>query len=512
MKLGHLVETWQRVSRASGRREKVALLAQTLAALDRDEIGIGVAYLSGELPQGRPGIGPAALRRADPGGAAPAATLVLREVDAAFQAMAEASGPGSSAVRVGLLRNLLAHATEPEQAFLRRLVFGELRQGAQAGVMLDAVAAAASVPKSRVRRAVMLTNDPGEVAAAALSGGTQALATLGIRLFRPVQPMLAQAAEDVDEALGHLERAAFEPKLDGARIQLHKAGDDVRIFTRRLNDVTAALPEIVEAARNLPAREIILDGEAIALRPDGSPLPFQTTMSRFGSRLDVERLRRETPLQPFFFDCLYLDGKSLLDEPAGERFAALSAALPGDVTLDRIVTEDADAAAEFLERTMRSGHEGVMAKMLDAPYAAGARGRAWLKIKPAHTLDLVVLAAEWGHGRRRGWLSNLHLGARDPEGGYVMLGKTFKGMTDATLAWQTERLLALETRREGITVFVRPELVAEIAFNDVQASPKYPGGVALRFARLKGYREDKGPAEADTIETVRAIYETRRGD
>ncbi len=508
VKLARLVETWQRLTETGGRKAKIDRLAETLGDMDPDEIGIGVKYLSGELPQGRPGIGPAALRKADPEAAAPTAALTLRDVDDAFQEMAEASGPGSTGERVRLLRDLLRRATEPEQAFLRRLIFGELRQGAQAGLMIDAVAVAAAVPKSRVRRAVMLTNDPGEVARAALAGGSEALQQLGIRLFRPVQPMLAQTAEDVNEALGHLERAAFEPKLDGARIQLHKSGDDVRIFTRRMNDVTPALPEIVEAARALPSREIILDGEAIALGSGGSPLPFQVTMSRFSSRLDVERLRAERPLSPFFFDCLYLDGAALIDEPAAERFAALTDSLPRNLRLDHVVTEETEQASAFLEWAMKTGHEGVMAKMLDAPYAAGGRGRAWLKIKPAHTLDLVVLAAEWGHGRRRGRLSNLHLGARDPEGGgFVMLGKTFKGMTDAMLAWQTERLLGLETRRAGITVVVRPELVVEIVFNEVQASPKYPGGLALRFARVKGYREDKRAAEADTIDTVRAIHE-----
>ncbi len=510
MRLARLVETRQRLTETGGRKAKIDLLAEVLVDMDPDEIPIGVKYLSGELPQGRPGIGPAALRKADPKAAASTAALTLRDVDDAFQGMVEASGPGSTGERVRLLHDLLQSATEPEQVFLRHLIFGELRQGAQAGLMIDAVAVAAAVPRTRVRRAVMLTNDPGEVARTALAGGSEALEQLGIELFRPVQPMLAQTAEDVNEALGHLERAAFEPKLDGARIQLHKSGEDIRIFTRRLNDVTPALPEIVEAARTLPVREIILDGEAIALSSGGAPLPFQVTMSRFSSRLDVERVRAETPLSPFFFDCLYLDGAALIDEPAVERFAAITDAVPGDLRLDHVVTEEIEQASAFLERVMKTGHEGVMAKMLDAPYAAGGRGRAWLKIKPAHTLDLVVLAAEWGHGRRRGRLSNLHLGARDPEsGGFIMLGKTFKGMTDAMLAWQTERLLSLETRREGITVIVRPELVVEIAFNEVQASPKYPGGLALRFARVKGYREDKHAAEADTIETVRAIYETR---
>ena len=513
MKLQRLVRTWHRLAETTGRKDKIARLAQALGEADPHEVPIAVAYLSGELPQGRPGIGPAALRKAKPATAAPSPALTLAEVDAAFQGIRDATGPGSTAERTRLLRDLLERATQPEQAFLGHLIFGELRQGAQKGLMLEAIAKAAGLSRPKVRRAAMLTGDPGQVASAALEGGAEALAALGIELFRPVEPMLAQSAENVDEALEHLGCASFEPKLDGARIQLHRSGDDVRIFTRQLNDVTEALPEIVEAARTWPVREIILDGEAIALRPDGMPRPFQVTMSRFGSRLDVDRLRGEVPLRSFLFDCLYLDGTSLIDEPASERFAALADVLPADTLLDAVVTQDADEAARFLESTMRFGHEGIMAKLLDAPYAAGARGRAWLKIKPAHTLDLVVLAAEWGHGRRRGWLSNLHLGARDPaSGAFVMLGKTFKGMTDAMLAWQTEQLLKLETRREGIAVFVRPEMVVEVAFNEIQASAKYPAGLALRFARVKSYRKDKSALEADTIDTVRAIHEARVSD
>ena len=512
VKLERLVDVWHRLAETGSRKEKIALLAQALAGAEIEEVPIAVAYLSGELPQGRPGIGPAALRKARPDAAASRATLTLAEVDRAFEEISQARGPGSDSERVRLLRDLLERASEQEQAFLRHLIFGELRQGAQSGLMLEAIAKASEVSRPKVRRAAMLTGDAGEVARRALQGGAEALAELGIELFRPVQPMLAKSADDVDQALKHLGRAAFEPKLDGARIQVHKCGSEVRIFTRRLNDVTSSLPEIVEAARSWLSREIILDGEAIALGPDGAPRPFQTTMSRFGSKLAVERLREEIPLSPFFFDCLYLDGTSLIDERAEERFAALAEMLPAGVRLDRVVTQEPAEAAKFLSEMIRSGHEGIMAKLLDAPYAAGARGRAWLKIKPAHTLDLVVLAAEWGHGRRQGWLSNLHLGARDPEsGGFVMLGKTFKGMTDAILAWQTERLLELETHREGIAVFVRPELVVEIAFNEIQASPKYPAGLALRFARVKGYREDKSAAEADTVDLVRAIHEARLG-
>jgi len=320
--------------------------------------------------------------------------------------------------------------------------------------------------------------------------------------------MLAQTAEDAADAVGRLGRAALEFKLDGARVQLHKRDDEVKVYSRSLKDVTAAVPELVERVRALPAGELILDGETIALRADGTPQPFQTTMRRFGRRLEVDRLRRELPLTPFFFDLLYLDGQPLLDEPEEQRFAALSKVTSGGLLVPRTVTAAADEAQAFLEQALARGHEGIMAKALDAPYEAGGRGQRWLKVKPAHTLDLVVLAAEWGHGRRRGWLSNLHLGARDPEaGGFVMLGKTFKGMTDEMLAWQTERLLELEIGRDAYTVHVRPELVVEVAFNDVQASPHYPGGLALRFARVKRYRPDKNAAQADTVATVRQILE-----
>jgi DNA ligase-1 len=324
--------------------------------------------------------------------------------------------------------------------------------------------------------------------------------------------MLAGTADDAELAIEELGEAALEYKLDGARIQIHKAGDQVAVYSRRLNDVTAAVPEVVEAVRLLLARELILDGEVIGLRPNGTPHPFQVTMSRFGRRLDIERMRQELPLTPFFFDLLYLDGGALVDEPARRRLAALTELAPASMVVPRLVTDSPDEAGRFLRAAIDQGHEGIMAKALDAPYAAGHRGRRWLKIKPANTLDLVVLAAEWGHGRRQGWLSNLHLGARNPaDGGFVMLGKTFKGMTDAMLDWQTKRLLELEVARDGITVYVRPELVVEVAFNEVQGSTQYPGGVALRFARIKRYRTDKTAGEADTIGTVREIYRRMTG-
>jgi DNA ligase-1 len=376
--------------------------------------------------------------------------------------------------------------------------------------MLDAVARAADIPATEIRRAHMLSGSLPAVAAAALTGGRSALSAFGIQLFRPLAPMLAQSASDVKDALSRLGNAAFEYKLDGARIQVHKADDEVRIYSRRLNEVTEAVPEVVEVVRAFPARELVLDGEVIALQANGRPHDFQTTMKRFGRRLNVDQLRREMPLQPFFFDCLYRDGESMLDAPAHSRFALL-AAVTGGKTMKRTITDDAEVAEGFMKSALAAGHEGLVAKALEAPYEAGRRGASWLKVKSATTLDLVVLAAEWGHGRRHGWLSNLHLGARDPQtGGFVMLGKTFKGMTDEMLKWQTAEFLARETHRDEWTVYVRPELVVEIAFDDIQASPRYPGGLALRFARVKGYRPDKRVDETDTIDTVRALFETRR--
>jgi DNA ligase-1 len=353
----------------------------------------------------------------------------------------------------------------------------------------------------------MLAGDLGAVARAVATEGRPGLARFRLTVLQPVQPMLAQTAEDVGDAMARIHPASVEWKLDGARVQVHRLGDDVRAFTRNLADVTARVPEVVDAVRALPARALILDGEAIALRRTGAPLAFQDTMSRFGTKLELDEQRKSVPLSAFYFDLLHLDGDDLIDRPEHERFAALVAVLPPDLSVPRIVAEDATNAAPFMDDALARGHEGVMVKALDAPYEAGRRGAAWLKVKRAHTLDLVVLAAEWGHGRRRGWLSNLHLGARVPSsGGFVMLGKTFKGMTDAMLEWQTRRLQELETSRDEWTVYVRPELVVEVAFDGVQASTRYPGGMALRFARVKGYRPDKGPEDADTIDTVRAIH------
>jgi len=513
MLLSRLVSTSRLVTSASGRLEKVALLADLLREAGSDEVEILAAYLSGAIRQTRLGVGYAGLRSARAAAAAASASdLTLGEVDTALDRIASVTGKGSEGERQRQLRALWERATAEEQEFLGRLVLGELRQGALEGIVLEAIARAGRIPPEQVRRAFMTTGDLPTVARAALTEGAAGLSQFAIQLFRPILPMLAETAQDVGDALSRLGTAALEYKLDGARVQVHKAGDEVRIYSRRLNEVTAAVPEVVETVRALPARELILDGEAIALRGDGSPLPFQTTMRRFGRRLEVDRLRRELPLSPLFFDLLYLDGEPLLDRPQAERFALLGKVAPG-LVVPGIVTARVEEAEAFLAGALAHGHEGVMAKAVDAPYQAGHRGQRWLKLKAVRTLDLVVLAAEWGSGRRQGWLSNLHLGARDPDaGGFVMLGKTFKGMTDELLAWQTEQLLARETTRDGHIVYVRPELVVEVAFNDVQTSSQYPGGVALRFARIKGYRHDKAAAEADTIESVREIHRQAGGE
>ena len=489
------------VAATASRLAKVARLAECLKGAASEEVAVAVAYLSGELPQGTVGVGWAALKELP--APAPEPTLELLEVDALVSRLQQIAGPGSQAARREELATLFTRATEPEQHLLAGLFLGELRQGALEGVMTEAVAKAASVPVADVRRAAMLAGDLMSVADVAMREGADGLARFRLTPLRPVAPMLAQAAGDIPAALERLDGAYFEWKLDGARIQAHRVGDEVAIFTRNLADITARVPEIVTAIRALDVAAVVLDGEAIALREDGRPERFQATMSRFGTKAIAAD---GTPLASFFFDCLHLDGADLIDLPARERLAALDARLPVDHVVPRLETSDPIAAQAFLDEALARGHEGVMVKSLDAPYEAGRRGVGWLKVKPAHTLDLVVLAAEWGHGRRTGKLSNLHLGARDPAGGYVMLGKTFKGMTDEMLAWQTEQLLGLETGRDGHVVHVRPELVVEIAFDGVQTSPRYPGGMALRFARVKGYRPDKPPAEADTIETVREIH------
>ena len=513
MKLKEIVETSSRLSGTRSRLEKMALLGEVLGRAPLDEVPLVVSCLSGRLPRGRLGIGYATLQDMRRIGGASEPSLELREVDAIFGELERVGGAGSSAARLEILRGLYRRATEEEQDFLTRLLLEDLRQGSLEGVMLEAIAKAAATPTEDVRRAFMLSGDLGLVARTALREGASGLARFHLEIFRPIQPMLAQTAENVSDALSTLGTAALEYKLDGARIQVHKADDDVRIYSRQSNDVTQACPEIVERIREAPARSLVLDGEAIALDPEGRPHPFQTTMRRFGRKLDVAALRNALPLTSVFFDCLFLDGVDLTSRPASERFEILHRTLGEDLVVPRLVASDVEEARTFVQKALDAGHEGIMAKSLDAPYEAGSRGKAWLKLKTAETLDLVVLAAEWGSGRRRGWLSNLHLGARDPStGDFVMLGKTFKGMTDEILAWQTKRLQEIATEKGEWVVRVRPELVVEIAFNDLQKSPHYPGGLALRFARLKAYREDKRPDEADTIETVREIYRRRTGD
>jgi DNA ligase-1 len=501
--LSDLVAASGSVSATRSRTAKVATLSGVLAAAAPDEVGTATAYLSGVLPQRRVGVSWRSLTDLPAPAAAP--SLTVAEVDERLTALAAISGAGSAAARSAAVESLFGRATAPEQDFLRRLVTGELRQGALDGVMQKAIAVAADVPEEAVRRAVMLAGYAAPAAAAALSGGADALARIGLVVGRPLRPMLAAAAPDVPAALGVLGAGGVvvDGKLDGIRLQAHRRGDEVRIFTRSLDEITDRLPEVVEAVLALPARELVLDGEALALAEDGRPRPFQETAARTMSRVDVARLRAEVPLSTFFFDVLHLDGEDLIDRPARDRFTRLEELVPGDLVVPRLVATSSGQAQAFFDELVAAGHEGVVVKDPSAPYAAGRRGAGWVKVKPRHTLDLVVLAVEWGSGRRRGLLSNIHLGARDPStGGLVMLGKTFKGMTDEMLTWQTERFLELESRREGHVVHVRPEQVVEVAFDGLQRSSRYPGGVALRFARVLRYREDKTADQADTLETV----------
>ncbi len=505
--LAGLVGVSQRVGATSSRLGKVRELAAFLKALSAAEIDIAVHYLSGDTPQGRIGIGYSTLREIASKTAA-AATLSIAEVDHCLTTIAGVRGAGSAARRAEVLSNLFSRATPDEHAFLLRLLAGELRQGALAGVMVDAIAAASERPVALVRRAAMYSKSLGSVARAALLEGADVLGGFQLEMFSPVVPMLAQTAAGVAEALRVLPgEAAFEWKMDGARIQVHKVADEVRVYTRGLNEVTGAVPEIVEMARGFSERILVLDGEAIAFGASGRPHPFQITMRRFGRKLNVADLRTELPIKAFFFDCLRFGERSLADRPTRERFEALAAAVPEWLRVPRLITSSEPAAQAFYDAALAAGHEGLMAKALDATYEAGNRGASWLKIKRAHTLDLVVLAAEWGHGRRTGKLSNLHLGAMEPATGeYIMLGKTFKGLTDVVLEWQTKEFLARETHRDEGTVFIRPELVVEVAFSDLQASIRYPGGLALRLARVKRYRDDKRAEDADTMDSVRRIF------
>jgi len=496
------------VAASSARLAKIARIAELLRRAGREDVAIVVSWLSGELTQRQIGVGWASLRSVPAAAAEP--TLTVAEVERRFGEIGATAGRGSQARRAQLLADLFSAATDVEQTFLRRLLTGELRQGALVGVMADAVAKAADLPAATVRRAAMLGGDLPAVAAAALTDGDAGLAQFTLQAGKPVGPMLAQTAADVTDALDRLGGTAmFEAKLDGARVQIHRRGDAVSIFTRSLDDVTARLPEVVEATLALPVTDLIADAEAIALRPDGRPHRFQVTASRFGRRGGTSDTASNS-LSVFFFDLLHVDGVDLLDAPAHERIARLDAVTPDSQRVDRLVTSDPGAAQEFFDRTLAAGHEGVMAKSTVAPYEAGRRGAGWLKVKPVHTLDLVVLAVEWGSGRRSGKLSNIHLGARDPgTGGFVMLGKTFKGMTDEMLAWQTRRFLELADgdATDHYVVKVRPEQVVEIAFDGLQTSTRYPGGMALRFARVVRYRDDKAATDADTIDTVREIYE-----
>jgi DNA ligase-1 len=484
--------------------EKIDLLAALLRQLHPEEIEIVVAFLAGQTRQGRIGIGYATLRDAL-GSSAERPSLEVVEIDQTLQSIAATSGSGSQRQRLELMQGMFQRATQPEQQFLTGLLMGELRQGALEGVMLEALAKASGVAVERVRRAVMVAGNMAVVARAIMQNGEAGLNDYDVRLFQPIQPMLAGTAENVSDALADLGEAALEFKMDGARVQVHRSGDDVVVYSRSLNDVTAAVPEVVEIVRALPAKDLILDGEVLSLLPDGRPQPFQVTMRRFGRKLDVDRIRQELPVTPYWFDLLYLNGGPLLDEPQARRFAALKDLAP-EFVIPHTVASGLKHGEEFLEQALSRGHEGIMAKATDARYAAGARGQSWLKVKRARTLDLVILAAEWGHGRRRGWLSNLHLGARDTEkGGFAMLGKTFKGLTDEMLEWQTRELLKIEIGRDAYTVHVEPKLVAEVAFNEIQVSPRYASGLALRFARVKRYRTDKTAAEADTFQTVRKL-------
>jgi DNA ligase-1 len=509
MLLAAVARTSRQVGATSARSEKVTLLAGLLRMTVPAEAPIVITYLAGRLPQRRIGIGWSALAERRPGAVEP--RLEVLEVDRVLSRIAAVSGQGAQTERRRLLHDLMSAATAEEQRFLVRLIGGELRQGALDALAVEGLAAAVGAAPAEVRRAVMLGGSLGAVAEALLARGPEALAGFRLEVGRPVLPMLAHTAKDVDEALDRLGPCAIEEKLDGIRVQVHRHGESVRIYTRTLDEITDRLPEVVAVARELTATQAVLDGEVIALGRDGRPRPFQETSGRVGSRLNVPGARASLPLSPVFFDVLSVDGRDLLGLPAVQRHAELARLVPEPLRVRRVVAADPrdatirEAAREFTEETLARGHEGVMLKALDSDYSAGRRGASWLKVKPVHTLDLVVLAAEWGHGRRTGKLSNLHLGARRPDGTFAMLGKTFKGLTDALLAWQTERLQKLAVSREQWGVIVRPELVVEVAFDGVQRSSRYPAGVTLRFARVLRYREDKAAAEADTVASVLAF-------
>ncbi|QGZ52222.1 ATP-dependent DNA ligase [Streptomyces sp. QHH-9511] len=511
MLLARLADVSHQVAATSARSRKIGLLAELFGEAAPEESPLVIAYLSGRLPQGRIGVGWSVLKHVIPPAVTPAEqpTLTLAGTDEAMTALAALTGAGSQAERVRLVHDLIAAATLPEQEFLIQLLSGEVRQGALDAIALEGVARAATVPSDQLRRAVMLEGSLPRVARAVLADGPAALETFALRVGSPVQPMLAHTAGSVTEAVASLGPCVVEEKLDGIRVQVHRRGDEVRVFTRSLDDITSRLPEVVAHAGELSGDLFILDGEVIALDPaTGRPIPFQDIASRVGSRVDVVTASAATPVSPVFFDVLAVDGEVLIDHPGQERHAALARLVPEASRVRRCVIDDPGSAAQieaaerFFTDTLARGHEGVLVKALEAPYVAGRRGRTWLKVKPVHTLDLVVLAAEWGHGRRTGLLSNLHLGARAADGTFVMLGKTFKGLTDEMLGWQTEKLRELAETDDGFTVRVRPELVVEIAYDGLQRSTRYPAGVTLRFARVVRHRPDKPAAEADTVERV----------
>ncbi|MEU6303803.1 ATP-dependent DNA ligase [Streptomyces chartreusis] len=507
MLLTRLARVSQEVAATSARSRKIALLAELFRDAEADDVPIVIPYLAGRLPQGRLGIGWKVLSRPVPPAAEPA--LTVREVDARLTELGKVSGTGSQAERARLVGELMGAATEDEQRFLFGLITGEVRQGALDAVAVEGLALATEAPPADVRRAVMLAGSLQDVARALLADGPGSLERFRLTVGRPVLPMLAHTASAVSEAVDKLGACAVEEKLDGIRVQVHRDGDSVRLYTRTLDDITDRLPEVASAARELRGERFILDGEVIAFDDTGRPRSFQETAGRVGSRVDVATAAAEVPVSPVFFDALSVDGHDLLDLPFTERHAELARLVPEPMRVRRALVsgpEDLPRAEGFLAETLERGHEGVVVKALDAPYSAGRRGASWLKVKPVHTLDLVVLAAEWGHGRRTGKLSNLHLGARTADGGFAMLGKTFKGMTDAMLAWQTERLQELAVRSDDWVVTVRPELVVEIAYDGLQRSTRYPAGVTLRFARVVRYREDKRPEEADTVDTLLAAH------
>jgi len=509
--LKNLVEISETVSATTKKKEKASLLAHFLREAKEKDIFLLAFYLSGELPQGRLGVGWAMLQEASKESSFHSNPVSLIDLDRYFDIIAEEKGPGSSRKKIQILTEVFSRSDEKEKEFLVKLIMGEIRQGALEGLVLEAVARASSLSADRLQRSFMFSGNIGEVARTAMEEGASGLSRFQPSLFHPISPMLASPVEREEEAIERLGEAGWEYKIDGARIQVHKDGEEIRIFTRHLKEVTESIPEVVDLAKKFPMDKAIFEGEAIALREDSKPLPFQTTMRRFGRVKNVDRMRGEIPLRPFFFDLLYLDGGSLLETSYQERSTQLSERLKPQYLIPRIITAEAKKVQDLLIQSLKAGHEGLMAKGLESPYVAGQRGFSWLKIKPAQTLDLVVLAAEWGHGRRTGLLSNLHLGAKDKESGeFVMLGKTFKGLTDEMLRWQTKKLLELETERDEWTVYVKPELVIEIAFNDIQESPHYPGGLALRFARVKRFRQDKSPLETDTFQKIRAIFESSR--